>query len=586
MDVLKSLLYLWRYVWDFNKSYVFYAIAYQFTSALLPFSNILMPKYILDELVEQQRMPVLLLYIGILVSANLLLNVASNFLNGRMTTTKTDIYYKFQMMLSRNIAQSDYEQIESAAFLDIKEKAARFLFANGTGFGLIEAALNIIGKVFVFAGIIGILSTLNVWMIAIFAALVLLSSFVESRARKTIAELDLENAKIERKSYYLVTRMEDFRTGKEIRLYHLADYLIEKIRGHFHSAQRIKAKQVTKKNLALDFGAVTTGIRDLIAYLYVVYEVIRGGISIGDFSMYTSAVYQFSSAMTTVMQSFFDIQQYKVYFDAFQQYIHTPKHLRESSGPLPKAPYVLEFDHVSFRYANQEKDALRDVSFRLESGEKLSIVGENGAGKTTLVKLLMRLYDPTQGRILLNGVDIRSIDYDAYQSILAAVFQDFQLFSFTLKENVCFDHAASDEAIRDLLTEAGLGPRLQSLSKGVHTYLYHDMDDEGFSPSGGEAQKIAIARALFKAGARILILDEPTSAMDPRAEFEIYRQFSKLVENRSAVYISHRLSSARFCDHILVLKDGGIAEYGTFQQLYDKGGEFKELYDLQAQFYV
>lgn len=213
-------------------------------------------------------------------------------------------------------------------------------------------------------------------------------------------------------------------------------------------------------------------------------------------------------------------------------------------------------------------------------------MGENGAGKTTLVKLLMRLYDPTQGRILLNGVDIRSIDYDAYQSILAAVFQDFQLFSFTLKENVCFDHAASDEAIRDLLTEAGLGPRLQSLSKGVHTYLYHDMDDVGFSPSGGEAQKIAIARALFKAGARILILDEPTSAMDPRAEFEIYRQFSKLVENRSAVYISHRLSSARFCDHILVLKDGGIAEYGTFQQLYDKGGEFKELYDLQAQFYV
>ena len=514
------------------------------------------------------------------------MNVASNFLNGRMTTTKIDIYYKFQMMLSRNIAQSDYEQIESAAFLDIKEKAAHFLFANGTGFGLIEAALNIIGKVFVFAGIIGILSTLNIWMIVIFALLVLLSSLVESLARKTIAKLDLENAKIERKSHYLITRMEDFRTGKEIRLYNLADYLIEKIHGHFQSAQRIKAKQVTKKNLALDFGAVTTSIRDLIAYLYVVYEVIRGGISIGDFSMYTSAVYQFSSAMTTVMQSFFDIQQYKVYFDAFQQYIHTPKHLRESSGPLPSAPYVLEFDHVSFRYANQDKDALHDISFRLEDGEKLSIVGENGAGKTTLVKLLMRLYDPTEGRVLLNGVDIRSIDYDAYQSILAAVFQDFQLFSFTLKENVCFGHAASDETICNLLTEAGLGPRLQSLSKGVHTYLYHDMDDEGFSPSGGEAQKIAIARALFKAGAHILILDEPTSAMDPRAEFEIYRQFNNLAESRSAVYISHRLSSARFCDHILVLKDGSIAEYGTFQQLYEKGGEFKELYDLQAQFYI
>ena len=137
----KSLFYLWSYVWNFNKSYVFYAIAYQFTSALLPFSNILMPKYILDELVGQQRLPVLLLYISILISANLLMNVASNFLNGRMTTTKIDIYYKFQMMLSRNIAQSDYEQIESAAFLDIKEKAAHFLFANGTGFGLIEAAL-------------------------------------------------------------------------------------------------------------------------------------------------------------------------------------------------------------------------------------------------------------------------------------------------------------------------------------------------------------------------------------------------------------------------------------------------------------
>ena len=211
-------------------------------------------------------------------------------------------------------------------------------------------------------------------------------------------------------------------------------------------------------------------------------------------------------------------------------------------------------------------------------------MGENGAGKTTFVKLLIRLYEPTEGQILLDGINIKDVDYEEYMSVFSTVFQDYKLFALPLKDNVALSLTKDESRIQNLLEYVGLGNTLRKLPKGMDTHVYKNFDKDGFEPSGGEGQKIAIARALYK-DAPIVILDEPTAALDPRAEYQIYQQFNQMVNGKTAVYISHRLSSTKFCDVIAVFSQGKIIEYGTHEELLEKQGIYSELFSMQAQFY-
>lgn len=305
--------------------------------------------------------------------------------------------------------------------------------------------------------------------------------------------------------------------------------------------------------------------------------------------MYISAVTSFSDAVKSVITNILDIKVYGIYYDALDKYINIPDTMRENQHiPLPTGEkYTIEFRNVSFKYPGQENYALNDINIVVESGKKLSIVGENGSGKTTFIKLLCRLYDPTEGEILFNGVNIRDIDYDEYMKLYAAVFQDFKLFSFSVLENIFWDDKSEDarQKATNLLGELGLKDKLAALPKGIDTTVHKEFDHAGFEPSGGEAQKIAIARAMVKK-AKIIVLDEPLSALDPKAEYEIFKEFDNLTKNKTAVYISHRLSTCRFCDQIAVFDHGKMIEYGTHDELIDKKGKYEELYSLQAQYYV
>ena len=585
--MFKSFMFLLKLIWRFNKKYIFYAALFQIVTALVPLTGVVMPKYIIDELTGLQRVEYLAVYVGALVLINLVGSILLAYLEGAMFTSKSEVFSSFECMMAEKLMTCDFESLEDPGFLDIKEKAHRILYAEGQGFGaVLDHAFNIAGKVFIFAGLVGVLSTLNIWMVLVFVALVLLNSAVESRVQKRYVSWDIEKAPIERRSAYLLNVIENFEYGKEERIYGLKDFLISRVAKHLGESDAFYKRQTRELNKSQYFTAVTSFFRDAISYIYLISKVIAGSIQIGSFTMYVGAVSQFSTAMNDMMSSIVNIRRFGLYYDELNKYINMPQTMREGEKTVDSetGEYTIKFENVSFRYPGSEIYALKNVNTTITPSEKLSIVGENGAGKTTFVKLLLRLYDPTEGRILLNGTDIREFDYDEYQNLMAAVFQDFRLFSFTLKENVCFDRECDDEVVIDCLRRSGFGNKLDQLPKGIYTNVYKNFEEDGFEPSGGEGQKIALARALFK-DTPVVILDEPTAALDPRAEYEMYQNFNKMSEGKTTIFISHRLSSSRFCDKIAVFAGGEIKEYGSHDELYSKDGMYHELFDMQAKFY-
>lgn len=250
--------------------------------------------------------------------------------------------------------------------------------------------------------------------------------------------------------------------------------------------------------------------------------------------------------------------------------------------------HEIEFKNVSFRYPRSKDYALKNVSIKIHSGERLSVVGRNGAGKTTFIKLLTRLYEPSEGEVLLDGKNINEYDYKEYIKLLSVVFQDFKLLAFSIKENIALNSSCdnSEKEIINILNQAGLEEDFKKLPKGIFTSIYKNFDKEGIEFSGGQSQKLAITRAIYK-NAPIIVLDEPTSALDPISEYEIYKKFDELVEKKTAVYISHRLSSCKFCDKIAVFHDGGIVQYGSHDELIQEEEQhYAKMYNAQAKYYV
>ena len=337
--------------------------------------------------------------------------------------------------------------------------------------------------------------------------------------------------------------------------------------------------------LSASISAVFTGA----VYVFVCLKSWAGAFGVGSVTQYIGAVTALSSGLASLISVVGNMRSNAVFLKTTFEFLDIPNTMYQGSLTTEKRSdrnYEVEFRNVSFKYPNRETYALRNVSIKFKVGRRLAVVGQNGSGKTTFIKLLCRLYDPTEGEILLNGINIRKYQYDEYMSIFSVVFQDFKLFSFPLGQNVAARMDYSKEMAETCLEEAGFGRRLSEMPAGLETGLYKDFDQNGVEISGGEAQKIAIARALYK-DAPFIILDEPTAALDPIAEYEIYSKFNEIIEDKTAIYISHRLSSCRFCDDIAVFDNGEIVQYGSHESLVDDGsGKYHELWHAQAQYYT
>ena len=336
-------------------------------------------------------------------------------------------------------------------------------------------------------------------------------------------------------------------------------------------------------------GAAVSVIFTGVVYAFVCLKALTGAFGLGSVTQYVASITKVSSGMSSFVSNIGLMCNNTPFLELTFDFLDIPNNMYQGSLTVEKRrdrKYQVEFRNVSFKYPGSDNYALRNVNMKFEIGKRLAVVGMNGSGKTTFIKLLCRLYDPTEGEILLNGIDIRKYNYREYMDIFSVVFQDFQLLHLKLGENVAGKVDYDKELVIDCLEKAGFSDRFIKMKDGTETYLYKEYDKNGVDLSGGEAQKIAIARALYK-DAPFIILDEPTAALDPIAEAEIYGKFDEIAGDKTAIYISHRLSSCKFCDEIAVFHEGAVIQQGSHASLVaDTNGKYYELWHAQAQYYT
>ncbi|EIF5083511.1 ABC transporter [Clostridium perfringens] len=586
--LLSNLKYIMGYAWSQDKVLFAQCGVYTILASIAPFIGIFLPKFLIDELLGQRRIEIILMtLIGFFLLSSVV-NYSIAWLRCAYSPRVTKIRTDYITMISDKIMKMDFKNTEDPEVLNKIKSVMNAVMSNNTGVeGVYHTLLGLFGRLTAFVGYISIVLFLSPWILLFLIINVLISYALTMRVKKYEYSQKEKAADKDRRTFYVFDTMYDFAYGKDIRIYDLKNILIDKFK-KFRGERIDISNDVQEKQLKVKIvDVILLVIRECVVYGYLIYNVLFTGMGIGDFTMYFSTINGFGDWMKGILDDLANIKAQNMYLDDMREFLEIKSENKEKTRDIPiDSSYEIEFKNVSFKYPKTDKYIYKNLSLKIKKGQRLAIVGINGAGKTTFVKLLCRLYEPTSGEILINGVNIKDFSKEEYYKILSVVFQDIKTFAFTVAENVSLENLeeVDREKVLHCIEKAGVGDKINSLQKGIDTSLLKILDGEGVELSGGENQKLALARALYKNG-KIVILDEPTSALDAVAEYNIYKGFDELIGDKTAIYISHRLASTKFCDVIAFFENGEIVEYGTHEELLKKNGKYSDMFNIQAQYY-
>ncbi|KAJ50213.1 ATP-binding cassette subfamily C protein [Clostridium tetanomorphum] len=588
-SVTANIEFLVKKVWKWDKKLFFYFGLYTIVTAIVPFINIFALKFLLDELMGANRGERLITILLSYVIISAALNYFNAYLEGAYAPRLTDIGFRFSNLMNEKCMNMDFKYTEDTKTLNDIETAYRAVSGTLVGIeGVLRKLFGLFGSGITFLGYITIVVNLSPWILLYLIDNVVTIYYLTIRVKKYEYRKKDDISELKRKSDYIYDIMSNFAYGKDVRIFNLSKRIANKFQ--YINMELVKIQKDIKYK---DFKVMLVDtflllIREGGIYAYLIYKVLYDDMSIGNFTLYFAIIGGFAAWMQKILEDIAHINAQNLYINDYRNFLETDLKIENSNYvDIPKEEnYEIEFKNVSFKYPSSEGYIYKNLSLKINKGQRLAIVGVNGAGKTTFVKLLTRLYEPTEGEILLNGIKISKFSKDEYYKLFSVVFQEIKMFAFSIAENIALkdtDKIDREKVVKSI-HRAGMKEKIDSLEKGIDTSLLKILDSTGIELSGGENQKLALARGLYKDGP-IVILDEPTAALDSIAEYNIYKSFNDMIGSKTALFISHRLASTQFCDVIAFFEDGEIKEYGTHNELLNKNGKYAEMFNVQASYY-
>ena len=584
----QNVCFMVRTAWDTHKSVLLMCVGIAVIQVALNLAQLYVTPGILAKVEQGASVGELLITIGFFSAALFLLLGAKAYCTTVRLPAEVDVRSVIIRKIARKTGETSYPNVHDPKIVKLEEQADQATAGNIAAAEHIWTTLTeLLTNTAGFIVYLFLLSHLNVGLILLVAVTSAVGFFVS----KYINEWEYRHRE-ERETYdkeisYFLVKSRQIEFAKDIRIFGLGAWLRE-LRAK--SMKMLSAFIVRREKTYIWASAVDVGLtflRNGMAYGYLIWQTLRQGLPASEFLLYFTAISAFTTWVTGILSEFSQLHKESIALSKIQEYLNIPEPFKFEEGIQPPVAdgYELKLDNVSFRYPGTETDILKNVNLTIHPGEKLAVVGLNGAGKTTMVMLLCGFYDPSEGRVLLNGTDIREFNRRQYYELFSAVFQGFSILDTTIAE--CVAQTATDirmDKVADCLNKAGLTAAIAQFPEGVQTHFGREVYLDGVMLSGGQTQRLMLARALYKDGP-ILVLDEPTAALDPIAENDIYLKYSEMAAGKTSVFISHRLASTRFCDRIIFIADGGIAEEGTHEELLAKKGAYARLFEVQSRYY-